>query len=623
VDMWAPLAAGARNAKMLVDPTASWFVIWARVHPDTSPARLAQMLQPAYSDYRRGFARGIPPEYLPRDRVEQFVNAPLQAESAATGNNGYFRLVFSRPLWILAILAGLLLLICCSNLANLYAARAAAREREMAMRLSIGAGRWRLIRQLLIESSLVAGASCALALAFARAAAPAVVSRLSPTSYPAYLDLHLQWRTIAFVALAGIVSMLVFGVVPAFRASGVSPHETLKTGGGNSRRAAFLHPLLAAQVAFSFVVLFLGGLLLLSFQRLANVDPGFSSRGVALYRLRSKVKRDADQERLAEVRLLDELHSLPGVEGAGLSQVPLLAGDFGWVAFNLVRVPGRPEEPRGPRSLGISPGFLDAMRIRLVAGRDFDARDVVRGGRVLVNESFAAHYFPAENPIGKRFEWSPRPGKWDGQEIVGVITDIKYNNLREPPTPSVYFPIEAASGATLAIRTASATASNAPALRRAIQNVDPNLTVDDVVSQTTQIENTIIRERLLALLAGFFTLVAMALAAVGLYGVLSYALVRRTKEIGIRVALGARPAAMARLIVTRVALATAVGAAAGGAGAFELARFLESFLFEVKPADPFSQALPVALLLAAAAIAVAPPAWRAARVDPLVALREE
>jgi predicted permease len=534
------------------------------------------------------------------------------------------RMDFERPLWILAVVVALVLLIACSNVANLLIARAAAREREMAMRISIGAGRARLIQQLLIESGLLAGIACVLGLAIAFATAPSIVDLLSPSDYPAYLDLRIGWRILGFVGLICIATTVLFGLVPALRSSSVSPHEALKAGGAKqSGRGSLLRPLLAAQVGFSFVVLFVGGLLLLSFHKITSVDLGFSKDRVALFDIEMKDSVKNNRADVVATQLLDLVRGIPTVQSAGMSMQGLIGGNFAWVERLGIRFPGRELETVKPRYLAISTGFFDTMQIHLLDGRDFTARDMTPGSTaVVVNQEFVRQYLPGENPLAQRFEKTGADPQSVPQEIVGVVRDAKFNNLREANSPTVYEPWRYPAG-TLEVRTAGNPLAIAPALRQAIPRFNAGLRVNSVILQSTRINNTLLRERLLALLAGFFAVVAVVLAAIGLYGVLSYSVMRHTKEIGIRVALGARQLGVIRLVVSDVALVIIIGLAIGIGGGFALGRFVATLLFEVKSSDFWSVVLPLACLLAASGLAAVPPALRAARVDPVVALREE
>ncbi|HEV8038306.1 MAG TPA: ABC transporter permease [Bryobacteraceae bacterium] len=620
MDLWFPNI----NATASQDPSSDWDQVWGRLKPGVRSEQARQALQVAFTNYRRDhtdeFIRaGGPPDQLPK-----YKNAQLVLSEGASGSDSMIRMDFERPLWILAAVVALVLLIACSNIANLLVARAAAREREMALRISIGAGRARLVQQLLIESVLMSGVACILGLAIAAATAPSIVNLLSPSDFPAYLDLQIGWRMLGFVAFIGIATTLLFGLAPALRGSAVSPHEALKTGGAKqSSKIGLLRALLASQVGFSFVVLFLGGLLLLSFQKLTSVDLGFSKDRVVLLDIRMQNQARNDQTYLVALQLLDRVRQIPTVQAAGMSLQGLMGGDYAWVMRPGIRFPGHQLESVKPRYLPVSTGFLETMQIRLADGRDLTARDMAPGSTaVVVNQAFVRQYLPGENPLGVRFEKfddDPRPA---AQEIVGVVQDAKYNNLREATAPTVYGPWGQPDG-VMEVRTAGNPMAVAPRIRQAINDSSAGLHVNSVTLQSTRINNTLLRERLLALLAGFFAIVAVVLAAIGLYGVLSYSVVRRTKEIGIRVALGARQLGVVRLVVSDVMLVIAIGLGIGIAGGFVLGRFVASLLFEVKPSDFWSLALPLACFLAASALAALPPAFRAAHVDPIVALREE
>ena len=625
-DIWVPNMMWDQRA--FTDWGWGWFRTLGRLAPGVTPAQLQEPARAAYANFRRAHVHEMYRPDAPRDAMERYLKTPLNVRPAANGPSE-MRQSFTRPLLILAIVAGLVLLIACSNLANLFTARALAREREMAMRISIGAGRARLLQQVLMEGALLAGASCALGLAFARAAAPLIVGMLSTSDRPAFLDLRGDWRILAFTAGMGFATVLLFALVPALRASRVAPNEALKSGGGKtSGRIGALRPMVAAQVAFSFAVLFIGGLLLATFQKLTSVDLGFTKSGVTLFHLRAKefsfnspfVRTDSIGAVRAGLEWLDRVRTVPGVRSASLSEWALLSGS-GW--DQPVRVPGRPIEVVTAYHLPVSAGFFQTMGIRMLAGRDFDARDWQAGAAaVVVNESFARHYFPGEDPLGKRY-FRPHGSQDIPQEIVGLVRDAHYDRIREPAPATVYVPLRGLDHDTLEVRTAVDPALQLEALRRAIDGLSPGIRVTDATLQTTLVDNALVQQRLVAILAGFFVLVAMVLAAVGLYGVLSYAVVRRTREIGIRVALGARRAAVVRLVISEIALVTGLGLACGAGGGLLLARYVEKLLYEVKPSDLASIAAPLASLLLAAALAAVAPAVRAARVDPTVALRYE
>jgi predicted permease len=484
----------ATHAASAPDPDSGWNAVWGRLKPGVAPEQARQALQAAFTNYRRDH----PSEFIraggPPDQLPKYMNAPLNLRPAATGTPSMVRMDFERPLWILAVVVVLVLLIACSNVANLLVARAAAREREMALRISIGAGRARLIQQLLIESGLLAGTASILGLAIASAAAPSIVNLLSPSDYPAYLDLQIGWRILGFVALISIATTVLFGLAPALRASSVSPHEALKTGGAKqSARIGLLRPLLASQVGFSFVVLFIGGLLLVSFQKITSVDLGFSKDRVVLFDIGIKESVQNEHAYVLVLPLLDLVRRIPTVEAAGLSIQGLIGGNFAWVMRPGIRFPGREPESLKPRYLEVSPGFFEAMRMRLLDGRDFTARDMPPGSTaVVVNQEFVRQYLAGKNPLGKRFEKTgddPRPVP---QEIVGVIRDAKYNNLREPNSPTIYGPWRLPAG-TLEVRTSGDPLAITPAIRQAIPRFNAGLRVNSDLAIHTDQQHAVAR----------------------------------------------------------------------------------------------------------------------------------
>jgi hypothetical protein len=396
--------------------------------------------------------------------------------------------------------------------------------------------------------------------------------------------------------------------------------ELLPPGAPAAAVAAFLAAPLQVKSAAT------GGrsLFLLSFRNLLRVDRGFSDAGVLLITVDSTApaRGSAERDGGGVLGLLERARQLPGVEAAGLSEWGLVGGPFAPIGMPTLRFPGRGPDATRPYQFGISPSFLDTMKIRLLQGRDFEPRDLApTAASVLVNEAFARHYFPGESALGKRFERVTNNGEV-AQEIVGVIATVKYNELREAVAPGLFVPLRRLAGATLQVRS-SDPMRVAPLLRREIPLVEPALRAVSVTLQSTRIANTLVRERLLAVISAFFGLAAAVLAAVGIYGVLSYSIVRRRREIGIRLALGARPEQVARLVVGDLAPAAVAGIAAGVAGGLVLARFLVPMLFEVEPSGWRELSIPIAVLLAAALASAATPALRAARVAPMEALRQE
>jgi predicted permease len=616
-DVWAPNMMWSDEA--LSSPAWSWFRVWGRLQPGVRAEQAQAQLQTTFTTFRREHVSGLPAD-TPTNRVAAYVNTPIRLLSASNGPSA-LRERFGRALWILGAVAILVLLIAAANVASLLLARTAARGREMALRISIGAGRARLIQQILIESVLLSIASCSLGAIVALTAAHNVVRLLSTSAFTIRLDVSPDWRVLAFLGCLGAAVTLVFGLAPALTASGMSPHEVMSSGGGRqTTRIGMFRPFVAAQVAFSFVVLFIGGLLLTSFSRLIRSDLGFDSSQVVIASVESPELREAGPAALAYwEQLVGRLAALPGVESVSFSGWGLFEGSS---SSQSVRVPGRQGDAFEPYYLPTSPGFFETMRMRLLDGRDLEWRDVrSNSAAVVVNESFVKRYFPGESPIGKRFSYVIGNRPPFPQEIVGVVQDAKYLSVREAAQPTVYAPQRSSGWAAVQLRTALEPSLLASLLRDALPEVHPTFRLTDLTLQSTLVDNTLVRERLLALLSGFFVLVATVLVGVGLYGVLSYTVIQRTREIGIRLALGSRGRAVVALVVFQMGVVVAIGLVLGVLGGMASSRLIATLLYEAKPSDVWSVAAPLVVLLATCAAASLVPAWRAVRVDPMTALR--
>jgi len=617
-DVWLPYA--------MYDPRAfgnagfNWFRVMGRLKNGAEPHQAQSVLQVAFSAFRRDVVSGLGPDRSP-EREKEFLGTPLHVRTAATGVSP-LRRQFERPLWILAAIAGLVLLVAGSNVANLSLARAAAREHEMALRLSIGAGRGRLIQQVLIESALVAVAASALAFCLGAVAAPAVVAMLSPSNDPVTLDLRMDWRLASFAGGLVVIATALFGLAPAVRASGVTPIAALKgtrTGGGHRTRA--MRPLIAFQVAFGVIVLLVGGLLVQSFARLSTVPPGFTASNVLLLSLETVERVDLERRRAALLGVLDHLGRIPSVVAVSSAEYNLI----GRAWTHNVRVPGTAHDTFETTMTPVTHGFFETMMIPLVAGRTYSRHDVDRNApaTIIVNESFARRYYGSETAVGQVFEETFfDDGAAVQHEIIGVVADTKYD-LRQPAAPMLYLPMPFRSAGTLHVRVSENPTTIAPQLIEEVKTAGPLFRVTSARRQSAVIEGTMLRERLLALLSAFFATVGLVLAAVGLYGVLSYSVVQRTAEIGLRMALGARQASVIATVLTDTAKAVAAGAAGGLAAGLFFARFVENLLFEVKPLDTWSLGLPLGALLLVAVAAATVPAKRAAQIDPVIALRYE
>jgi predicted permease len=521
-----------------------------------------------------------------------------------------------RSLAALGILVALVLLIACANVANLMTAQAAARAREMALRVSIGAGRLRLVQLVLVESAMLAFFAAAIGALFAQWSAPFVVGMINPPDDPARLFLPLDGRVLGFGLALTIAVTFLFGLTPALRASSVAPVSALKGGDDPHSRRRMMHALIAVQVSFCFLVLFVAGLFVETFNRLANQPTGFSSDRL----LNLETEAAHPQPPALWDQTAEHLRSIPGVQQVALASRTMLGGDS-W--NNEVRIDGGPPSNDLTYFMNISPGWLDVMRIPVIQGRDFLPNDTFPGSAI-VSETFARRYYPGRNPLGRTFEQA-------GDErfrlrIVGIVPDARYRDLRGPMLPVAYVPFRSIDNqsATFIVRTSGPNPlALAQVLRREVKRAQPEFRVSNVRSQVEVNQSLTVRERLLATLAMFFAAAALLLAGIGLYGVLDYSVLQRRREIGIRLAIGAQPRHIARRVTADVFSMIVVGAAAGLALGIASARYLNDLLYQVKPTDSGILALPSATILAAALLAALPAVIRAIRIDPVTMLRAE
>ena len=614
-DIWAPTMMWDDRA--ISDPATRWFRIWGRLHADVAPGPASTVLQSVFTSFARDQVARRSEES--RDRLEQLLNTRVHLRSAATGPSG-LRENFARALWMLGALAAMVLLAASMNVASLLVARAAARQREMALRASIGAGRGRLIQQALIESGLLALTSCALGAVLSLVATPMIVSMTSTSATIVRLDVWPDWRVLVFLGGLAVLVTFLFGLAPALHAAAAPPADALRSGGGRHvTRVGLFRPLVAAQIAFSFVVLFVGGLCLASFAKLLRTDLGFDASNLTLVSVTaSSAGEDHGPSPAAWASLLERLEHTPGIDAASLSSWGLFTGSG---RNKSVRIPGRPVDAYTPWYLPVSPGFLRTMRIPLVAGRDLEWRDArpELSTAVIVNESFARRYFPGESAIGKRFFRIDGGATLAAQEVIGVAKDAKYTDIREPAPPTVYEAYWPQNAAVVQMRTRLEMGALRAALREEIPRAHAAFRLGDVTPQSTLVDNHLVRDRALALLSAFFSLVASILVVVGVYGLLSYTVLQRTREIGIRLALGAHPMRIAALTLRDVGGMTVIGLVIGGVGAALTGRFMTTLLYEVTPSDMWSIAAPLLALLAACAFAAVIPVQRAMRIAPATA----
>jgi putative ABC transport system permease protein len=489
----------------------------------------------------------------------------------------------------------------------------------MALRASIGAGRTRLIQQVLIESGVLTLAATVLGVLAAYAVVPLVVGMLTTNENPVYLEARLDWRLLVFVAAIGCITTILFGLAPALRASRTTPAEVVALGDRyHIAGAGMAGSLVAVQIGFSLMILFVAGLLLRSFDRLLAVDLGFAADRLALLTVETRDRLEPAQAREVGRQLVARIQTLPGVESASVSGWALFRG---WSWGSNVDVPGGGSAQS--RRLAVSPGFFRTMGIRILDGREFVPQDAeaLNPIPVLVNETFARKYLSGERAVGRRLTTTSR-GEPISYQIVGVSADVRDESVRGEMIPFLFSMIGDAAG-TVELRSSLDPRTLADHLRKELPLVHPSLRLVDVTRQTSLVGNTLLRERLLAVLSGFFAALGLVLAAVGLYGVLSYAVVRRTREIGIRLALGAQAAAVIRSIGGRVAIAIFLGVVVGLAGGLYFGKFLETLLYETEPVSLSSLGLPVLCLSLVALAATWAPLRRATRVDPVEALRTD
>jgi predicted permease len=598
-----------------------WFRTWVKLKPGASAEAARQRLRAALLAHRREQVKSWPPG-TPERQIERYVSANVVLEPAAAGVSDMQR-TYRRALSILAALVAMVLLIACANVANLMTAQAASRAREMALRASIGAGRKRLIQLVLVESALVAAAAAVLGCLFAWRAAPFVVSLINPPANPARLMLPADWRVTAFaVALAFGVAIL-FGLAPALRASAVKPAAALKGGDDPHARRRVMSALVGVQVAFCFLVHFVAGLFVSTFDRIANQPTGFSSARVLNLESVSRAKQPPELWHQAA----GQLRSHPGVESAAVATWALMSG-AGW-NLNVWANGHSPEGNTAPFFLGVSPGWFETMRLPLLDGRDF--RDDEASPQVaVVNEAFARRYFEGRSPVGSAFDTQ------QGRErvtvrIVGFVRDARYTGMRGPIPPTVYVPFrqslwgaEGHDWATFVVRTKDRDPlSLATALREEVPRARPEFRVANIRTQEELVQAQTVRERLLAMLSLFFATVALVLAGVGLYGVLNYAVVERRRDLGIRIALGARSGDIAWRVAAGLFFIVVAGAIAGLGLGIASERYIKTLLYQVTATDPSILVLPWAMILAAFVTAALPAISRALRIDPVVLLRSE
>jgi predicted permease len=573
-------------------------------------------------------------ETAPSDYAQREVDKYLRLKlGALPWESGFSRLRtrYEQPLWTLLAIAGAVLLIACANLANLMLARASSREREMGVRLAIGASRGRLVRQLLSESLLLAIFGAALGWLFARGFSRLLLSLLnsfgSRTSLY-FLDLRLDWRMLAFTLGATVLTCVLFGLAPAVRGTSVSPASLLVSGRastpGRGERFALRRVLVVAQVAMSFALMIGAALFSRSLDKLLNVNAGFRQDGLILV-IQDFNGSHISADRMQSFRreILDRVRELPGVVGATYTVVIPVGGNYWRLALRVGN-----GEPRKSAFNWVSPGFFQTLEIPLLKGRDFNLHDTESSPMVaVVNEAFVRNFLPSGDPLGQTIESVAEPGAPRAiYRVVGVVKNAKYQDIREEFQPVVYAAESQHPSPFgyqfMLVRSSAPPASMIAAIKETISRANPEVGVDFDMIRNMVLRN-MVRERLMATLSAIFGLLAGVLATVGLYGVVAYMVVRRTREIGIRMALGAQPPGIVRMVLKETVTLLGVGLAAGAVLAFFLVNSAAKLLYGLPPRDPASFGAAAVVLAVAVLAAGYIPARRASRLHPMTALRQE
>jgi predicted permease len=626
-DLWIPLSMEKQVSPGWNGLDDKWFEsldILGRLKPGVKVAQAEANVNLLARQIWHGFAGPV----LTKDQQNRLERAHIPLTPAGRGLP-HLRRMFSLPLQILMVVVGLVLLIACANIANLLLARATTRQREIAVRMAVGAGRLRLVRQMLTESLLIAFFGGILGVFFASWASDLLLAMVSTGHSPLPLEVAPDARVLAFTFAVTCLTALLFGTFPALRATRIDLTPALKEARGGAAvlgRSRMARVLIVSQVTLSLVLLIGAGLFLRTLVNLANVDTGFNKENVLLFRIDPPAVGYKEDSRLVNLyqQIEQRVSAEPGVRAASISFFTFNQGEWS----GDVVVQGRASRDADPNVMHniVGPNYFATMGIPLLYGRSISPRDTEKSPKVaVINETMAKHYFPGGSPIGRRFGIGDDPKNSSDIEVVGVVGDAKYVDLREKPEPAAYYPYTQRVGFynDLEVRYSGDPATIIAEVRRAVEEVDHSLPVSYVNTLAQQVDDSVTSETLIAQLSGFFGLLAVFLACIGIYGLMSYAVSRRTSEIGIRVALGANRSAVLWMIMRESLTLVGIGLAVGLPVALAAGRLVSKMLFGLAPTDPVSVAGAAMLLLACALLAGFLPARQAAKVDPMVALRYE
>jgi putative ABC transport system permease protein len=627
-DLWAPLIsfspAGWQEARR-----GQFTREIGRLKPGVSREQAQTAMTLLFQQLVQAERTQVPPENP--NRAPAIQDYFIQLEPGATGlSSGLLRQTFTQPLWIIMAIVALVLLIACANVANLQLARAVARQREISVRLALGCGRFRLLRQLLTESLLLSALGTIAGLLIAWWGSRVLLRMVDTGAVQLRLDLSPDARVLLFTVAMMMLTGIGFGLAPAWRASSFDLAAAMKEqarGTGGGVRQYLGRTLVVLQVALSLLLLIGAGLLIRSLQNLRQIDLGFRPEQVLLFEL---AHNPQNREPAALARVARELHErlrqIPGVESASVSWLMLFGGSDLYTNLKIHDYTPAPDEEVKARFNSVSPGYFETVGMSLVAGRAIEERDAENAPHAaVINEVMARRYFSGASPIGKIMEITSGPTKGKPIEIVGVVRDAKYNNLRAEVKPMFYMSLQQAPSAlrSFEVRTNEPGAALATPVRRAALEVTKDVMIRRVIALSAQVDSTLASERLLTTLCTFFGALALLLASVGLYGVLSYAVAQRTQEIGIRMALGATGRNVLWLVLRQSLSVVLTGIALGLSLAIICTRLLTSFLYGLSPTDTVAIVCSILLLLMVALLACYVPARRATKVDPLTALRHE
>ncbi len=621
-----------------------WVNAFGRLKPGVTPEKAQAALQPFFHGMLEMEVKDVAFKDADSETKQAFLKNIIQVLPGSQGRS-YVRRQLKTPLWFLMAATGGVLLIACANVAGLLIARASGRQKEIAIRLAMGAGRWRVVRQLLVESVLLAVMGSSLGLVLASLTMKGLLLSVPAETVDMHLSTVPDWRVLMFTAIVSCVTGVLFGLAPALQSSRPNLAPTLKdtagsvVGGGAPVRLR--KALVAAQVTLSLLLLIGAGLFLRSLANLKNLGPGFPVEHLISFQIDPSLNGyDNNRIKAFYQRMRDDLGAIPGVRSVGTAAVRILE-DNEWDSsataegYNVA-----PKDSPEPFMNEISPGYFATMGVPIIEGRDFtmaDRNEVPHGDSkdpddnwspavVIINEKFAKKFFMGKDPIGRHVGFGSNPGTKTDMEVIGVVKDIKYTNLRDDIPVQMFIPYMTdhhLGGTTFYLRTSGDAAAVMPLIRARVHDLDANLPLYSMRTEDEQVSNSLLIERMVSGLAGTFGALATLLAGIGLYGVMAYTVERRTREIGIRMALGALRGDVIWLVMREVLVLVAIGVVVGLGSALGLAQYVESQLYGVTRNDPATIALATIGLAMVAAFAGYVPALRASRADPMQALRYE